>query len=126
MSLNEKMYANIGKKIKTLASVIGWVGIALSCIAGLAIFIYSLGDSETIVKGFLIGILIAGIGSLVSWISSFLLYGFGELVDKTASLERHFCGDSKDSEHKIKGYKATQESIMNIPKRQIGGNSNGS
>ena len=64
------MFNNIGGKIKAVASICARVGIILSCLIG---FIFLFFDA-------LIGILIAGIGSLCSWISSFLLYGFGELI----------------------------------------------
>ena len=65
------MFENIGEKIKTLATVISILGIGISCICGLVL----------IGQKFVAGILVAGIGSLISWISSFALYGFGELIE---------------------------------------------
>ena len=65
------MFENIGEKIKTLATVISILGIGISCIYGLALIGQKFGA----------GILVAGIGSLISWISSFALYGFGELIE---------------------------------------------
>ncbi len=93
MKLNDTMYANIGKKIKMLAKVICWIGIILSCIIGLVNYFLSFPSEEAkiIIRELFIGLAIAAGGSLISWISSFVLYGFGELIDKTSSLERHFC-----------------------------------
>ena len=76
------MFSNIGSKIKALATVCTWVGIILSFIAGIVLISM---DEQLIFPGLLIMI---G-GSLLSWLSSFILYGFGQLVensDKTVEL----------------------------------------
>ena len=70
------MFNEIGKKIKGLASVIAWIGIIASAIMGLS----------SMKKSALAGILIIAIGALVSWVSSFLLYGYGELIDQTSQM----------------------------------------
>lgn len=67
------MFDNIGKKIKTLAQVVCWIGIIASVIAGLAALAVSI----------LSGLLIMGLGSLASWIGSFLTYGFGQLIENS-------------------------------------------
>ena len=70
------MFNNIGNKIKGLAVLFTIIGIIASCILGfLTLFI---------VMNFLWTILIIVVGCLLSWVGSFLLYGFGELVSKTA------------------------------------------
>lgn len=73
------MFSNIGSKIQGLAKFTAWLGIILSIIFGL-IFM-SLG-SATEIGGFasVMGFLIIILGSLSSWISSWVLYGFGELI----------------------------------------------
>ena len=68
------MFDNIGEKIKTLAKVLCWVGIGLSVIIGINAMDYSASS----------GVLIIFIGSLISWVSSFFSYGFGELIERTA------------------------------------------
>ena len=73
------MFTNIDKKIKTLAIVSTVAGCILSFIA--AICCWVIGE-EFILLGFVI--LIAG--GLVSWIGSFLLYGFGELITQTTRI----------------------------------------
>lgn len=74
------MFERIGSKIKKLASVITWLGIIASLILGVVLIS---GGDEMIV----LGILVMAVGSLASWIGSFLLYGFGELIEKTCIIE---------------------------------------
>ena len=68
------MFNNIGGKIKGLAEVLCALGIIASVIIGLGM------KNASMILVFLI---IAG-GSLISWISSFVLYGFGELIETAA------------------------------------------
>ena len=32
-------------------------------------------------------------------ILSYLMYGFGELIDKTCAIKRHFCGEDEENNH---------------------------
>lgn len=75
------MFENIGKKIKNLASIITWIGILLSVVVGIIIIV--LDDSLVAV-----GLIVIVAGFVSSWISSFLLYGFGQLVDNSDKLVR--------------------------------------
>ena len=75
----ENMFENIGRKIKSLAVIDFVLGSILCIIAGLALIIQSDRYNPTATAGFIV--LIAG--PLVFWISSFCLYGFGELIEKT-------------------------------------------
>ena len=68
------MFNRIGAKIMTLATVITCTGIVLSVLAGLIVADYD---------GWKAGLLVGGLGALASWLASFLLYGFGRLVDNT-------------------------------------------
>lgn len=70
------MFKNIGSKIKSLAEIICWIGIVISVLIGIAWM-------ENSIIG---GILIAIIGSGISWIGSFFAYGFGELIEKTSEI----------------------------------------
>lgn len=76
------MFDNIGKKIKTLAVVICGIGIVLSVIGGIAVWVAI--DDEI---GALAFLGVAAGGSLLSWIGSFFTYGFGELIDKVSNIE---------------------------------------
>jgi hypothetical protein len=73
------MFGNIGSKIKILAQVCTWVGIIGSIIGGLVLIAL---DTYLIIAG----LLIAAVGSLISWASSFVLYGFGQLIENTDKL----------------------------------------
>ena len=70
----DTMFENIGGKIKTLATTITWVGIIGFVILGILTM-----DTSSIAAG----LLIALFGSLLSWISSWLLYALGELVENS-------------------------------------------
>lgn len=71
------MFNNVGKKIKGFAAVLTWIGIVASCLSGMVTMVI---DDEFVG----VGLLIMVIGSLLSWISSLTMYGFGELVDNSA------------------------------------------
>ena len=78
-------FQNIGAKIKTLAVVVTILGIAVSVVAGL----YMINDDA------LSGVLVAFIGSVLSWISAFFVYGFGELIEKTTEIAKNTKKDIK-------------------------------
>ena len=75
------MFNNIGGKIKGFAKLICALGIIASIIGGVAI----------IGSGWLaiFGILTAIVGSLSAWIGTWVLYGFGELIDQTTIIARN-------------------------------------
>lgn len=73
------MFSNIGSKIKALATFVTCVGIVGSIIIGMVI----IGNDEDLA---LLGIIIMAVGSLLAWISSFVLYGFGQLVENSDKL----------------------------------------
>ena len=70
------MFENISDKIKTLAKITTIVGIAFSIIFGFYLLI--------LLEQILLGLAIAVLGSLASWVGSFTLYGFGELIENTS------------------------------------------
>lgn len=79
------MFENIGGKIKKLAIVITIIGIIISFIIGIML------SNEFGLGGFIV---ILG-GSLLSWIGSFLLYGFGEIID----LLRKISGETSETDN---------------------------
>ena len=89
------MFKNIGRKIKGLAAVICWIGIVISVIGGIVLVIAAFSSFKWDSKGagfgmvlvILAGMLTAGIGILFSWLGSFMLYGYGELIDRTTRIE---------------------------------------
>ena len=74
------MFDNIGGKIKGLASFLTWIGIIASVITGIIFIADDAGG-----MGFLLIIL----GPLASWLSSLLLYGFGELIENTSIIAQN-------------------------------------
>ena len=79
------MYSNIGGKIKVLAKVIAIIEAAAAVIMGIAI----MAEGDELVP---IGMLIMFVGPVVAWISSWLLYGFGELIEKTCNIAQNTHG----------------------------------
>lgn len=88
------MFKNIGKKIRVLAMVLCWIGIAFSVLAGVVFILSGAGVIEKLpiqVTGgadigtmlIVFGVVSILLGSLMSWVGSFLLYGFGKLVEET-------------------------------------------
>ncbi len=82
------MFDNIGGKIKGLAKVLFWIEAIGAVIAGLVM----VEDTEGI------SLLFALAGILVAWISSWFLYGFGEIIDKLCDIERNTRGGERKSE----------------------------
>lgn len=78
------LYANIGKKIKGWAKWTFIVEAIAAVITALSLLV-SAEEAETA----LIAIAVLIFGPLVAWVSSWLLYGFGELVDKTSANEEN-------------------------------------
>ena len=75
------MFRNIGDKIKIVAETICWVGIVSSILTGLVVI--AKGNEDSILMSLFIGLLIMVLGSLFSWIGSFVLYGFGQLIENS-------------------------------------------
>lgn len=75
------MYDKVGEKLKAIASFICGFGIVIAVIVGVM-------EMATVSKysggiGFLIGMIIISVGSLLSWLSGIFIYAFGELVDNS-------------------------------------------
>ncbi len=92
------MYDNIGNKIKILAKVFFVLGAIASVIGAIYLFFEA--------AHILLCLAIAIVGSLFSWISTWLLYGFGEIIDKLSDIEENthsnrFVKEEKQSTPKI-------------------------
>ncbi len=70
------MFRNIGEKIKDISVFVTIAGIFISCIGGCVLWSV---DESLIVTG----IIIAVVGSLISWLSTVLLYGYGQLISNS-------------------------------------------
>ena len=76
------MYSNIGGKIKGLAVAFAILGTLISVVYGIMIMF----DRYTAP---IYGLLLLFLGPVVSWVASWLLYGFGEITDKLCAIERN-------------------------------------
>lgn len=83
------MYDNIGSKIKKLATVIFVIIAIATFIVGFVI-----GSNNAPIIGFIVMIA----GPVLAWVSSFVLYGFGELIDKVCAIERNTRKDNWEPE----------------------------
>ena len=82
------MFENIGKKIKKTAEILSLIGIIVSIFIGMIIVISGIVSNtgtERLVS-VLLGILFALAGCFFSWIGSFFMYGFGQLIENTDEL----------------------------------------
>lgn len=76
----DSLYDNIGTKIKGWAKVIFVVEALGAIVTGIVLMCD---------ENFFPGLLTALLGPVVAWVSSWILYGFGELVEKTVSNEEN-------------------------------------
>ena len=103
------MFDNIGGKIKSLAQVVCWIGILCSVISGIVIMAT---DEDLAFLGFVVMV----IGSLVSWVSSFTLYGFGQLIENTDQLvlnaEKPYSNKKAKQTKKVREDTYTEEDFL--------------
>ncbi|MBO2516101.1 MAG: hypothetical protein CW338_02320 [Clostridiales bacterium] len=78
------MFDDIGNKIMNLTKIVCTILIVLNCIAGLVGFIGCLISGS--VGAAFICLLGGVIGCLFAWISGFLMYGLGQLIDDTHAI----------------------------------------
>ena len=117
------MYDNIGGKIKGLAKAVFIIEAITAVIMG---FVLIATDVDMIPFGLLVMI----VGSLVAWVSSWLLYGFGQLIDKVCEIatntrfSQNTLTSSNNQEHQEQIENREQiastfksAGIMDIPKR---------
>lgn len=77
------MFSNIGRKIKILAKTLFWLLVIISILGAIGMIIvgFSMKEGKYILQYCLFAILIVVGGILSAWLSNFMLYGFGELID---------------------------------------------
>ena len=97
------MFDDIGEKIKSLAYAVFCVGIISSIIYG---FVMAGTDENLILLGFVI--IIAG--SLISLMSSYIIYGFGQLIENTDQLVQNA---KVSTTNKLKNYQENKKRTVN-------------
>ncbi len=119
------MFKNPGGKVKSYAKVLFWIGAVISILIGI-IFIgssfvsaaYSYKNAfATVLFGIIGGVVIAGIGILLSWINVLVLYAFGTLVENSDTLVRLNGGIPSGDKHadKIEVQQRIQEFKQEAP-----------
>ena len=76
------MFEDIGKKIKGLALTVFWIETIGAFVTGMVLML----TSEYLI---LSGLFVMFLGPLCAWLSTLVLYAFGELVDKTSQNEEN-------------------------------------
>jgi hypothetical protein len=104
-----KMYNNIGRKIKTLAKVICICIAVVWIIIGFSLILNRY--SSPFVR--LMGLLIILIGPLFAWVNSFLLYGYGELIEQNKEMLNEIKCLTKDSRESEKTNQKEAEEARN-------------
>ena len=88
------MFRNVGRTIQILAKVLFGVGVSLSVLSFLVCLFKCAEYSEGLFM--VIGIASLLFGTLVSWINSILLFGFGNLIENNETIKNKLCGDEYD------------------------------
>ena len=80
----DNLYSNIGSKIKNWAK---WVFVVetIASVIGAVCMMASAEDSWMLI----VGAIVLVVGPLIAWVSSWLLYGFGEIIVKLTAIERN-------------------------------------
>lgn len=86
------MYNDIGKKIKKLTKIVTVLFIVISFIMG---FIMA-------IRGSLLFLVFIFAVPILLYLSSFVMYGFGELIDKVCDIERNTRDDTYESTPQVK------------------------
>ena len=104
------MYENIGVKIKGWAKASFIVEAIASVITGIALWI----DTEEWWCA-----LILFCGPILAWVSSWLIYGFGEIIDKLREIELNTRGGQSKIKIKETAEKAEKEEVEHMQRERI-------
>lgn len=111
------MYNDIGKKIKTLAKVIAILGMIATVLLGLLSIIsfdnqFRAEEQAEHMDMLVSYIILLILGPLLSWIAGFVLYGFGELVDKMCDIQAALGGNKQSSANSVQKQKNKELDIL--------------
>lgn len=81
-----------------LASVIFWIEAICGGIYGIVIFVLFAkeGGAKGFFLGLLLGALVVGLGVLIAWLSTLMLYGQGRLIDNSEAIRQTLDDMHKD------------------------------
>lgn len=115
------MYTNVGRKIKAVATVICCVGILVSIILGGILFDMA-GSISYRRNGTLdaLGCVAIVVGSLISWVGSFILYAYGDLVENVTIIAELVAKADAERESAAKRQrKKVHKVYMNKPRKLV-------
>lgn len=100
------MFDNVGNRIKVLSKVIFWVYLVISIILGIVLIVGGFeSDYDSSALSFR-GLTLIITGPIVGWIIGLLMYGFGELIEKTSYIERSVRTNNKsDTELQVEYFR---------------------
>lgn len=91
------MFSNIGRKLKTLAMLICWLGIIVSVILGF-VTIAQANQVPFLERTLVIsGLTTMGVGSLCAWIGALFTYGFGQLIENTDVIRKQLSNEPEEA-----------------------------
>ena len=85
----DNMFEDIGNKIKKLVKFFAVAGMLLSIILGIILCLSNI----------LIGIIVCALGFLLSWVGAWLMYGYGEMVQRLINIDKKLGAGNKQSTH---------------------------
>ncbi|MBQ7309265.1 MAG: hypothetical protein IJW87_03720 [Clostridia bacterium] len=89
------MFDNIGSKIKNLTKICCWIMIVIGVAGGLVLLIMGADWGDGLMIG--LGLAAMIVLPLLAWIGSFLMYGFGELVENSQIIAGNTRGNTAKS-----------------------------
>lgn len=105
------MFTNIGAKIKGLAKAGCWVGI-VGCIFAGVVLLFTEEEFIPIALGVAVG------GSLASWIGSWFLYGFGQLIENSDVIAGRYKKDNDGKDDRQKEQEKAPRKKQNQKQKQ--------
>ena len=94
-------FNNVGAKIKSFTKWYCWVSIIIIWVAAVIGFFAGFADDDTIFITF-ISIVAAAVMPFIIWVSSWMMYGFGELIERAINIDLNTRGESAKSETQAK------------------------
>ncbi len=102
------MYKNIGGKIKNVAEIITTIGCFASVVLGILVMVLGDGNGAMIFTG----LVVMAIGCFGSWLSTLLLYGYGQMIENSDKLVMLYAAETKDGEPNLE--QRGKEQIGNV------------
>lgn len=104
------LFDNIGGKIKGVSRLACWAGIIGCCLIGLR---------SILSQHAILGLVTAGFGSLLFWISSLAIYGFGQLVENSDILVECFQKRKPENAAKLEQTPLEQKPLKPTKRKDI-------